>query len=90
VWGTLGSGTYKETDMTIIFDDSEGVARYRAIVIAKALKLYSDTGFKANRAYTPRRMMNAATEITGQKFKPRQYMDAHDALMAMVNSGKRN
>ena len=58
---------------------------YRALVIAKALKLYANTGIKANRAYTPTNMLNVATEITGRKFKRGQYMEAHDAIMEVLS-----
>lgn len=55
---------------------------FQAIVIASALELYAATGMKANSAYTPRNMMAAATRITGQKFKPRDYLGAAEALRA--------
>jgi len=57
-----------------------GVDVYRATVIASGLKLYAKTGIKPNRAYTPTAMMAAAREITGRKFKARDYMGASEAL----------
>lgn len=54
--------------------------KYQAIVIASALDLYRKTGMKANRAYTPSAMMKAASQITGRKFKARDYETAAIAL----------
>jgi hypothetical protein len=53
---------------------------YQAAAIAAALRLYAKTGMKANSAYTPKAMMAKATEITGQKFKARDYLGASAAL----------
>jgi len=65
-----------------IFSGPLGVNIYRATVIASALKLYANTGMKANRAYTPSNMLAAATEITGIKFKRGEYLKAAEALKA--------
>jgi len=62
--------------------------RYTAIVLRSALKLYAKTGMKANRAYTPTKMMKTAARITGQRFAPRDYMGAHDALTAWLEETK--
>ena len=64
------------------FRGPEGVQTYRSIVIASALRLYARTGMQPNRAYTPTRMLAAATEITGMQFKRGQYLAAADALDA--------
>lgn len=53
---------------------------YQALVISNALKLYAQTGLRANRSYTPRNMMKAAHAITGLTFKARDYMGASEAL----------
>ena len=53
---------------------------FRAVVVAKALRLYAATGIKANRAYTPKNMRAVATEVTGLKFKARDYLGAAKAL----------
>jgi hypothetical protein len=57
---------------------------YRTIVIAKGLEFYAKTGMKVNTAYTPRRMMRVAEEITGRKFKARAYMEAANALRTSI------
>lgn len=66
--------------------EGDNITRYHAITIAKALKLYSATGIKVNRNVTPTSLMGRAEVITGLKFKKRDYMGAHDALMAWANS----
>jgi hypothetical protein len=63
-----------------MFAGPDAVNVYRATVIASGLKFYAKTGMKVNKAYTPSAMMKAATEITGQKFKARDYLGAADAL----------
>ena len=57
---------------------------YQALVIAKALELYAKTGRSVNRAYTPKAMMRTAAAITGQTFKPRDYLVAAKALRDFV------
>lgn len=61
---------------------------FRAAAIASALRLYADTGMRVNRAYTPRAMMTAAAEITGRKFKARDYAGAAAALLECVEAAK--
>jgi len=61
---------------------------FRAIAIASALRFYAKTGMKVNRAYTPRNMLNAAAEMTGRKFKARDYIGAADALEALADAAK--
>jgi hypothetical protein len=58
----------------------DGIAKYQAVVIATALKMYATTGMRANSAYSPTAMLRRASEITGQKFRPRDYMGAAEAL----------
>lgn len=53
----------------IVADTPEKIDRFRAVTIRSAIKLYSKTGIKPNRAYTPTNMKNAAEQITGKKFK---------------------
>lgn len=59
--------------------------RYQAVVLKAALKLYRDTGMKANRAYTPKNMMATASKITGETFKPRDYSGAIAALAKWID-----
>ena len=53
---------------------------YQMMVIAAALRLFAKSGLKVNRNYTPNAMMRAATHLTGQRFKARDYVGAADAL----------
>ena len=66
------------------FVGNSGVQTYRAIVIKSGLKLYAKTGMKPNRAYTPSNMMAVASEITGKKFKARDYAGAIAALETWI------
>lgn len=66
----------------VAFVGRDAVAIYRATVIESALRLYAKTGMRVNRAYTPAAMMRVAAEITGRKFKARDYLGAADALRA--------
>ena len=57
------------------------VGIFRAIAIASALRLYARSGMRVNRAYTPKAMLAAAEQITGQVFKGKnKYMAAAQAL----------
>lgn len=66
----------------------KAVECYRAYVIASALKLYADTGMKANRAYTPTAMLKAANEITGHVYRRGQYNAAAMALIEWADKRK--
>lgn len=57
---------------------------YQCLVIAKALELYARTGIKINRAYTPANMIRTASNLTGQQFRPRDYLGAAAALRALA------
>jgi len=65
--------------MTTTFSGS-AVNVYGALVMAKALELYAKTGMRVNRAYTPSAMMRTAQNVTGKKFKARDYVGAAKAL----------
>lgn len=71
---------------TTTFSGAAAVSIYRASAIASALRFYARTGMQANRAYTPSAMMKAAAQITGQKFKARDYAGAADALTAWAGA----
>ena len=65
-----------------------GVSVFQAITIKSALKLYANTGMKANRAYTPKNMMAMVTKITGQKLAARDYMGGVKALENWIAAQK--
>ena len=76
---TDGGRTFVGSDVNI----------FRCHVIASALRLYAKTGMKANRAYTPKAMLAAATAETGRTFKgANKYLEAADALDAAANAAK--
>lgn len=70
--------------MAIVAQTPEQINRFQAVVIKNALKLYRDTGMKANRAYTPANMRMMAEKLTGKKFKARDYTSMIDALQSML------
>lgn len=72
--------------MSLVFKGPAGVATYRAVVIKHALVFYAKTGMKVNSAYTPKNMLAAAGQITGQKFKRGQYQQAIDALELWIQA----
>jgi hypothetical protein len=58
-------------------------------VLASALRLYAQTGMKANTAYTPSAMLRAAERWTGQKFKRGQYLEAAKAVALVADDLQR-
>jgi len=66
--------------MTAQVFTGEGINRFQAIVVKNAIKLYRDTGMKANSAYTPTNMKLTAEKITGKKFKARDW----DAMISAI------
>lgn len=61
---------------------------FRAVAIASALRFYAETGMRVNRAYTPKAMIAAASQMTGRTFKARDYIGAADALEALADAAK--
>lgn len=68
------------------FVGKDAVNVYAATALASALRLYAKSGMKVNRAYTPKAMIAKANEITGKKFKARDYEGAAAALTAWANA----
>lgn len=62
----------------------EGITRFQIVVIKGAIKLYKNTGMKANRAYTPTNMRRTAENLTGKKFKARDWDGMIAALEALL------
>ena len=69
-----------------VFGGAPAVRVYQATVIASALKLYANTKMMVNRAYTPKKMLETATSITGKTYKRGQYMIAHDDLKTWADA----
>jgi hypothetical protein len=72
----------------IVFEGKEEVNLYRAIVIKHALLLYAKTGMKPNRAYTPTRMLQVATEYTGNHYKRGQHAIAAADMQLWIENEK--
>lgn len=63
---------------------------YRFYVLAKALELWALHKIQVNRGYTPKRMMELASELCGKTFKPRDYLGAAKELKLQIERAKRN
>lgn len=72
------------TDACTVFSGVKAVNIFRAQVMASALRLYARTKMQVNRAYSPKNMMKAASQILGKEFPPRAYQQAADELRAWV------
>lgn len=53
----------------IVFTGETEVNRFVVVTLRSAIKLYSKTGMKPNRAYTPTNMKKMAEKLTGKTFK---------------------
>jgi len=51
------------------FVGQDATALFAAVTLRSAIKLYVNTGLKANRAYTASAMAAAAGRVTGKKYK---------------------
>jgi hypothetical protein len=69
--------------MIVTITTPEGINRYRARVIARALRLYDKTKMQVNRNYTPTNMLRVASELTGKTFNRGEYVKAAEALEAL-------
>ena len=70
----------------VVFAGPKATEVFRASAVGSALRLYAKTGIKVNRAYTPAAMMAVAAEITGKKFKARDYAGAAAELKAWAEA----
>lgn len=64
------------------FSGPAQVNTFVMITLKSAIKLYIQTGMKANRAYTPTNMLHKAGELLGKTYKRGQLQQAHDDLQA--------
>jgi hypothetical protein len=77
-----------ETSNGAVIATGTGVSVFQASAIKGALKLYANTGIKANRAYTPKNMMAMVTKITGKKLPARDYKGGVAALEIWIAEQK--
>lgn len=68
-----------------IFTGTEQTRCFAAIALKHAIRLYVKTGMKANRAYTPAAMLQAASGYTGKTYKRGQLQQAHDDLATWID-----
>lgn len=64
----------------MVFSGEAGVSTFVAVTLKSGLKLFARTGMKPNRLWTSKAMMAKAAQITGKKFKARDYDGAIAAL----------
>jgi O-glycosyl hydrolase len=74
--------------MATVFIGPLGVEIYRAITLKHALHAWNKSKIRMARAWTPLAMMKAAGQITGQKFKTRDYAGAVAALEDWLEKSK--
>jgi len=70
------------------FSGAKAVEIYRIATLAAALRLYAKTKIKPSRHVTPVMMMSEARQLTGIRFKWRDYAGAADALSKLVTEKK--
>ena len=70
------------------FSGPAQVNTFVMITLKSAIKLYIQTGMKANRAYTPTNMLRKAGELLGKTYKRGQLQQAHDDLAAKLEEIK--
>ena len=87
----MSEQSYLQIDGTgkiVSYCGPEATEAFRAIAIAHALKLYAKCGMKVNRAYTPTRMLQAASSMTGKTYKRGEYARAGEELQAWADAIK--
>lgn len=78
--------------MTAQVFTGEQIDMFQAITIRSAIKLYVNTGMKANRAYTPKNMVATVERMLGTTFKGNsraKMIAAYNALSEKIGDGKR-
>lgn len=71
-------------DKATIFEGREEVNAYVMLVMANALDFYVKTGYRINRAYTPKGMLAFASRLTGLQFNKKEYARAAAELRNIV------
>jgi len=68
----------------IVLDQPTQIDAYRALVVAKGLEFWAKHKMRLNRAYTPSNLMAAASQITGKKYRARDYLVAAADIREML------
>jgi hypothetical protein len=80
--------TYHQNGQAASFVGPDAVALFRAAAIRSGLLLYAKTGLKPNRMWTPTAMLQAATAITGQKYRRGQHAKAAEDIKVWCDAMK--
>lgn len=67
----------------------EGISRYQLLVVKQGLKACK-IGLRVNRAYTPANLRRVTEQLTGKKFKARDYDGMIAAIEALLATGPGN
>jgi hypothetical protein len=70
------------------FAGPDAVALYAAVALKVSLALYAKTGMKMTRMATPTAMLQAATRLTGHKYKRGAYLEAAEDVRVWVETMK--
>jgi hypothetical protein len=57
---------------------------FQAMVLRTGLKMYARTKVQPNALFTPTNMLDAASRITGRKYRRGQYMEAANDLSVFI------
>lgn len=74
------SSEIHHSDGGSMYSGPDAVAVFRAYTLASSLSLYAKCGIRPTRHVGPRDMMKMASEITGRKFKAKDYAGAAAAV----------
>jgi len=72
----------------VSFNGPDGVAIFEAIALKTALWGYARFQMQPNRQWSPTRMLQAATRITGRPFKRGQYAEAAQSLAEWIETAR--
>ena len=60
----------------------------RAVTVAQGLRMYAKHGMRITRMATPTRLLQAATQYTGKRYKRGAYLQAADDVMRWADEMK--
>jgi len=60
------------------------ITMFQAMVLRTGLKMYARTKTQPNALFTPANMLDAASRITGRKYRRGQYMEAANDLSVFI------
>jgi hypothetical protein len=72
----------------VAYVGTDAVSAVRAITLASALKLWAKTGMIPTRGWTITKMLQAASGITGKKYKRKEAIQAAEDCLKWANEMK--